>query len=238
MRRTPSPISLHYTNLMGRRGFEIRGEPATLLTLYLYDDDLDRLRRFLKQKVAEAPAFFQDAPLVIDSSALPHGSWPMRTLLQICRERGLIPIAWRGHDPEQKVKARSLGLAVLSLGESRPVPPEEPVRLPSSTPLLIERPVRSGQRVYSRGDLIVIAPVNPGGEVIAEGNIHIYGTLRGRAIAGVQGDEACRIFCRQLDAELVAIAGHYLLHEDFPEEHLGRSVQIVLREDHLQFEPI
>jgi septum site-determining protein MinC len=83
------------------------------------------------------------------------------------------------------------------------------------------------------GDLIVVAPVSPGAEVVADGHIHVYGPLRGRALAGASGDVAARIFCSRLEAELVSIAGRYLVSEQLPADHLHLQVQIALVDDRL-----
>ena len=96
-------------------------------------------------------------------------------------------------------------------------------------PMVITQPVRSGQVIYAQNaDLVVLAPVNPGAQVIADGHIHIYATLRGRAVAGVQGLLGARIFCQRLEAELVAISGAYLTADDIPEARRGRPAQIHL----------
>ncbi len=100
---------------------------------------------------------------------------------------------------------------------------------------LINHPVRSGQRIYSRGDLTIIGAVSAGAEVIADGNIHIYGALRGRAIAGAQGNEAARIFCHKLDAELISIAGNYKPNEDIDEQYRNKNVQISLEGEKIRF---
>lgn len=100
--------------------------------------------------------------------------------------------------------------------------------------LLVTAPVRSGTQVYARGtDLIVTTSVSPGAEVVADGNIHVYGPLRGRALAGASGDANARIFCSRLEAELVSIAGRYLVNEQLPPEHHGFAVQIALTDDQL-----
>ncbi|HEY0713348.1 MAG TPA: septum site-determining protein MinC, partial [Polyangia bacterium] len=97
------------------------------------------------------------------------------------------------------------------------------------------QPVRSGQVVYAaKNDLIVLGPVNSGGQVVADGNIHIYGALRGRAIAGAQGATDARIFCQKLEAELLAISGIYLIWDDIPRSHLGKPAQVSLRGDACQ----
>lgn len=100
---------------------------------------------------------------------------------------------------------------------------------------VITHPVRSGQRIYSKGDLTVIGAVSPGAEIIAEGNIHVYGALRGRAIAGVQGDEHARIFCSQLDAELLAIAGIYKPNDEIDDNYRQKNVQIALENEKICF---
>jgi septum site-determining protein MinC len=104
-------------------------------------------------------------------------------------------------------------------------------RVAHRPPLVVRQQVRSGQVIHAVGtDLVVLAPVNSGAEVIADGHVHIYSTLRGRAVAGRQGMTDARIFCQKLDAELVAIAGAYLLAEDLPAEHKGKPVQIYLED--------
>ncbi len=218
---------------MRKIGFEFRGEPVTLLTLYIYSDSPTQLRRFLSQKIGKAPTFFRHAPLLLDTTHLQGDHLPVADLIQICRESGLIPVGWRGVEVHRN-QIQSHGLAIFG----RSAEPSEQDPLPPPQNLLVSEPVRSGQSLYSRGDLTVVGPVNPGGEVIAEGNVHIYGPLRGRAIAGAQGERTCRIFCQRLDAELVAIAGHYLLHEDFPKTLLNRAVQILLQEGRLRLETI
>lgn len=94
---------------------------------------------------------------------------------------------------------------------------------------VITRPVRSGQQIYAEGaDLIVLAQVSEGAEVLADGHIHIYGTLRGRALAGVKGDETARIFCQQMEAELVSVAGNFVLQDSLPKELLKKPAQVSL----------
>lgn len=114
--------------------------------------------------------------------------------------------------------------------ESRPEPP--PQARPAPRPArIVTTPVRSGQQVYSPGDLILLAPVSSGGEVLADGHIHAYAALRGRALAGVRGDEGARIFCRSLEAELLSVAGNYRLADDFDEAQRGHPVEVRLTDD-------
>ncbi len=104
---------------------------------------------------------------------------------------------------------------------------------------LVTEPIRSGRQVYAReGDLVVLTTVSAGAELLADGHIHVYGALRGRALAGVAGDASARIFCRSLQAELVSIAGHWLVREDMDDHLIGRAVQIFLKGDLLVIEPM
>ncbi|MGB5640598.1 MAG: septum site-determining protein MinC, partial [Sedimenticolaceae bacterium] len=108
---------------------------------------------------------------------------------------------------------------------------------PAGRTQMVEKPVRSGQRIHAEaGDLVLLAGVSSGAEVMAEGNIHAYGPLRGRAMAGVSGDAGARIFCRELAAELVSIAGRYRVSENLDSRYLGRAVQIFLSGEGLSFE--
>ncbi len=106
-------------------------------------------------------------------------------------------------------------------------------------PMLVDRPVRSGQQLYARDtDLVVIGQVGPGAEVISDNNIHVYGPLRGRALCGVSGNVEARIFCQSLEAELVSVAGNYRMLETIPENLRGRPAKIFLDNDRLSIEPL
>ena len=128
---------------------------------------------------------------------------------------------------------------VPSAGENRKSNVENRESGPAASPAVLSQhhaqPVRTGQQVYARGrDLIVVAPVANGAEVLADGNIHVYGALRGRAFAGALGDERARIFCSEFRAELVSIAGHYRVFEEIPKQYEGRAVQIALEDGKLK----
>jgi len=161
--------------------------------------------------------------------------------------------------PDQHQEASKAGLAILtgqSGGKARTetveipdeheeIQEEEPTvgdadQLHNISTRMVTQPIRSGQRIYARGgDLIILAAVNAGAEVMADGNIHIYAPLRGRALAGVQGDQDARIFCHCMEAELIAIAGSYRFFEDnVPKEIYQKSVQIRLRGEQLDIVPI
>jgi septum site-determining protein MinC len=143
--------------------------------------------------------------------------------------------------PEQIAAAAAEGLASFAPNAAQPA--RRPAAEPSAEPqppaaagrtLLVTTPVRSGTQIYARGgDLVVTAAVSPGAEIMADGNIHVYGALRGRALAGAAGDTESRIFCSRFEAELVSIAGRYLVSEQLPSAERGFAVQIALVNDRL-----
>jgi len=193
--------------------------------------------------VARLPSFFDQAPVAIDLSALPDreqlSDFPM--IVGMLRGHGMIPVGVRGASAEQKAQALALELAIMPAGRKAPAAkasplPRESALAPNRT-MVIEKPVRSGQRIYADGgDLVLLAGVSSGAEIMADGHIHAYGPLRGRAMAGVSGDATARIFCRELGAELVSIAGRYRVSENLDRRYLGRAVQIWLSDDALKFE--
>ncbi|MGN8137850.1 septum site-determining protein MinC [Paraburkholderia sp. 22099] len=136
--------------------------------------------------------------------------------------------------------AAAAAAAATAAAAADPAPAAEPVRLAtSSQTMVVDKPLRSGQRIYAKGDLVVLGLVSYGAEVIAEGNIHIYAPLRGRALAGVQGNHDARIFCTCLEPELISIAGIYRTTENpLPADVLGKPVQIWLEDEKLMIEPL
>lgn len=222
--------------------FDMKAGQFTIPTLVLRDLDIGALDAFLAQHVARSPAFFDQAPVAIDLSALPSrdqlDDFPM--IVGMLRGHGMIPVGVRGASPGQKEQALALELAVMpsahKAAAARPQAASGGAASPARA-LVIDKPVRSGQRVYAEaGDLVLLAGVSSGAEVMAEGHIHAYGPLRGRAMAGVAGNAGARIFCRELGAELVSIAGRYRVSENLDSRYLGRAVQISLSGDSLNFE--
>ncbi|MFM0335660.1 septum site-determining protein MinC [Paraburkholderia fungorum] len=142
--------------------------------------------------------------------------------------------------PADLFEAAAVAPAESGTAAVEPTPAAEPVRLAtSSQTMVVDKPLRSGQRIYAKGDLVVLGLVSYGAEVIAEGNIHIYAPLRGRALAGVQGNHDARIFCTCLEPELISIAGIYRTTETpLPADVLGKPVQIWLEEEKLMIEPL
>jgi septum site-determining protein MinC len=170
---------------------------------------------------------------------------------QAATAAGLPPLrAVGGRDSEAESPATS-AMPPAQPAPALAVPPQPAEAVPpSSAPaappqpggrsaMLVTEPVRSGQRIYAEGsDLIVTATVNPGGEVIADGNVHVYGALRGRAIAGAQNDADARIFALNFDPELIAIAGYYAVREGLGEAPIGRPVQVRLEGEEMRFGPL
>jgi septum site-determining protein MinC len=188
----------------------------------------------LDEQTRRAPLFFDERPVVLDLSALPpETDFPQ--LVTDLQSRDLRIIGIEGVSPE-RLGTKSWGMPKL-LGSGKPVglidvPEHSPALWPSppSPSLLVEGPIRSGQSVVSlSGDVTVVGSVASGAEVIAGGSVHIYGTLRGRVIAGFKGGEGVRIFCRRLEAELLAIDGVYRTAEDTEPALRGRAIQAWLR---------
>ncbi|MBO0737989.1 MAG: septum site-determining protein MinC [Alphaproteobacteria bacterium] len=207
----------------------------------------------LAQQVRRSPRFFLNAPVVLDlrgAAEFTHGA-EFHEARDILRRHTLTLIGIQNAQPAQLEAAAAVGLASFAPSSTQPSRPRnvEPApSTPSSSPgaaaptpakaRLITQPIRSGTQVYAReGDLVVTAPVSPGAEIIADGNIHVYGVLRGRALAGASGDAEARIFCSRLEAELVSIAGRYLVSDQIPPEQRGSAVQIALHDDRLTIEP-
>ncbi len=224
--------------------FQLKGSMLAITVLELAQNDLERLDRQLAVKVEQAPDFFNNTPLVLALDKLPADSdLDLPALIALCRKHGLRTLALRAGDPQIIEAAGTLDLPVLppsgakerkldlaSKAPAAPAKPTEPLYRPTR---VVTTPVRGGQQVYAKdGDLIVLAAVSPGAELLADGNIHVYGPLRGRALAGIKGDTNARIFCQQLAAEMVSIAGRYKVAEDLRRDPLWtEAVQLKLSGD-------
>jgi septum site-determining protein MinC len=227
--------------------FQLKGSMLAITVLELARNNLDSLDRQLAAKVAQAPNFFSNTPLVLALDKLPagEGAVDLPGLMRVCRQHGLRTLAIRANRiediaaaiaidlpvlPPSGARERSLEPAESELVKKKPEKPPEPTLKPTK---IITSPVRGGQQIYAQGcDLVVIASVSPGAELLADGNIHVYGPMRGRALAGIKGDTKARIFCQQLGAELVSIAGHYKVSEDLRRDPLwGAGVQVSLSGD-------
>lgn len=224
---------------------EFKSSTFSVPVLVLTSNDVTDIEQQLQDKVRLAPEFFRNSPLIFDLEELNKHNLDIDIdrLTKIVRSLDLLPIGIRGGNTEQNKRALELGIPVHSGHTSAaPAKPkkEEPASAPKPesqteivTSTLITQPIRSGQRIYAQGDLIILAQVSAGAEILAEGNIHVYGSLRGRALAGVQGNTAARIFCSDLQAELISIAGTYKLSEDLNEAAHKNPVQIYLQNNTL-----
>lgn len=223
--------------------YDIKSADLPLVALLLKTSDIAAVSQALSQQLSESPGFFDNDPLVIDvtglSVDLKASTLDLANLLNTLREQGLVPLAIKGAHKELLAMAQGMGLVDASDARiRRSVPVAEPSALVptvvESGPLgamVIDKPLRSGQQVYAKGrDLVVMAMVNPGAEVIADGSIHIYGTLRGKAIAGARGNTQAMIFAQSMEPELISIAGIYRTSENpLPSEVLGLPAQVCLQ---------
>jgi septum site-determining protein MinC len=209
--------------------------------------DAAALQNELSSRLAAAPHMFCRAAALLDLSALdPKTEFAeIRALIEAIRRAGMLPVGLAQGGDSVDVLAQGLDLPVLTpqRAQSRvvpivqaPEPPPPPKPEPIATAQLHSQTVRSGQRIYARNrDLIVAAGVGAGAEVMADGCVHIYGTLRGRALAGALGDPSARMFCQEFHAELVSIGGVFRVFETIPPDLAGKPVQAWLDGEHLHF---
>ncbi|MGK2946543.1 MAG: septum site-determining protein MinC [Candidatus Malihini olakiniferum] len=216
---------------MSQTPIELKGKNFTLSVVHLYESKPEVIIQALQEKIEQAPAFLKNAPVVINVAALAaENDW--LSIQHAIISTGLHVVGVSGCKDEtfKKVIIKA-GLPLLNEGKS-PYRVSETI---SFSPViaktkLITTPVRSGQQIYARdSDLIVLSSVSAGAEVIADGNIHIYGMMRGRVLAGVSGDVQSQIFCTHLAAELVSIAGRYWLGEKIQAAaHAGHAARLKL----------
>jgi len=205
--------------------FEIKSANLPLVALLLKTTDMEVFAQEWVAQYGDNPGFFEQDPLVVDLHALDEeaGSIDFKQLLALLRAHAVCPVAVKGGSAAHLKAAFKAGLvaapdAVLQRQAAAPVPKAVPAPVPVASPvqqpnaeaMVIDRPLRSGQQVYARGrDLVVLAMVNPGAEVIADGHIHVYAPLRGKAMAGARGNGDARIFALSMEPELISIAGIY-----------------------------
>jgi septum site-determining protein MinC len=247
--------------------FALRSAALTLVCVVLKTTDLARLAEELDTRIGATPELFDNDPVAIDLSPVREAAEAIdfAALIGLLRQHRMLPIAAKGGSPQQMADALAAGLAEAPEGglparaeaaepaqAEAPKQPEAPSPAPQPAQhaqpphqqavrtLLIDKPLRSGQQVYAKGaDVVVLAAVNPGAEVIADGSIHVYAPLRGRAIAGAKGYEQARIFTTCMEAQLVSIAGTYRTTEvPWPADVLGKPASVRLEGDKLIVEPL
>ncbi|MYM69354.1 septum site-determining protein MinC [Pseudoduganella sp. FT55W] len=239
-----------------QKPIEIKISTVVAVSAILATADSIALDAALAEMTGGTADFFEDDLTVIDVAALPAGCDPIDwgSLIALLKKYRLNPVAVRNAPPEMAAEIAAHGLTLEPANAKRE---EEPAPKPAPAPapvavaaaqaqppapasngtdvMIIDTPVRAGQRIYARGcDLVVTAVVNNGAEIIADGSIHVYNTLNGRALAGASGNAQARIFALNMAPELVSIAGVYRTFEDgFPTEYARSPTQIRLVGDRI-----
>ena len=233
--------------------YEIKSADLALVALLLKTSHLETLKHDLEKQLADTPDFFDQEPVVIDLGGLPEAEKSQTIdfagLIALLRSHSMLPIALRSGTPEQMQKGKAAGLIdatyarilKTTVATTAAIPAVVAKALPVKAPsaeavvplgaLVIDKPLRSGQQIYAKGrDLVILAMVNPGAEVIADGNIHVYSTLRGKAIAGARGNSQAMIFAQCMEPELISIAGVYRTSENaLPADIWGQAAQVSLK---------
>ncbi len=239
--------------------YEIKSADLALVALLLKTTDLETLSHDLKTQLADTPDFFDQEAVVIDLGGLSETekthSIDFPALMSLLRSHSMLPIALRSGSPAQMQAGKAAGLLdatfarILKTPAATPSPkvsaaptpkavapapkpaPPAPETVAALGALVIDKPLRSGQQIYAKGrDLVILAMVNPGAEVIADGNIHVYSTLRGKAIAGAKGNTQAMIFAQCMEPELISIAGVYRTSENaLPADIWGQAAQVSLK---------
>lgn len=224
---------------------EIKGSNFTLLVLYLNSNNIELIDKSLYKKIQEYPQFFKHAPIIVNvSNLLNQVNW--KEIQEVIIAHGFYIVGVSGcKDSSFKKVIIESGLPVLLEGKNtnkdinsfyntRILKKTKNEQCPRVKKIekthIINTPVRSGQKVYAKySDLVVINNVSAGAELVADGNIHIYGSVRGRVLAGANGDVTSKIFCTTLFAELVSVSGQYWLSDQIPSHFIGKSAQIYLK---------
>ena len=247
------------TAAQSRSSFDLKSASLPVVAVLLKTTDAAQFAADLAERVADAPGFFDNDPVLIDLAPVREAEAPIdfAAIAAALRQHNTLPVAVRGGSPAQMEAARAAGLAAAPdappARAEAPAPVQEVVRevirevevvrevpMPGPGTVVVDKPLRSGQQVYARGaDLVVMAVVSFGAEVIADGNIHVYAPLRGRAIAGARGNTEARIFSTCLEPQLVSIAGIYRTTETaLPDNVAGKPAQVRLEGEKLIIEPL
>ena len=231
--------------------FEIKSASLPLVSFVLKSADIKVVAQDLQTRLGDTPDFFDNDPVLVDLQHLDDQAGPLDlpALVQVLRSFRMNPVALRPNNVAHEAAAILAGLFLTT--EARTLPPNpatqevvrevevirEVVREVASggSAMVVDKPLRSGQHVYAKGrDLVMLAMVNPGAEIMADGHIHVYAPLRGKAIAGAKGDTSARIFTNSLEAELLSIAGVYRTSDaPLPKEVAGKAAQVWLAGDKL-----
>jgi septum site-determining protein MinC len=236
-------------NLVDAQVIKLKGRLFTITVIQVLSKDVYAFEQQIEKIVNQAPKLFYKIPVVLDFSALEQEFSSLLPFFSALKKFHLYPVGVQGPQAwlVSLAALQSVPLFQSSSSQDKSLQVEEKKKkaqeqnakpvVESRPTKVITQPIRSGQQVVSKGgDLIVISSVGHGAELLADGNIHVYGPLRGRALAGIAGDKNVRIFCTQLDAELVSIAGFYRLRESIPP--MNGPCQIFIQDDRLQILPL
>ncbi|RUR31578.1 septum site-determining protein MinC [Vreelandella andesensis] len=237
--------------------FTFKGGMLPMTVMELSSADPEQIRSQLAGKLSQSPAFFQHTPVVLSVEKLDEPHLALERICAVCRDHKLLPVAVRGGAEPVRQSAWALGLgwfAPVEEGRARLLESVGPAAVSEDAveevdaadqemvavaTRLFRGTVRSGQQVSaSEGDLVVIGAVNAGAEVLAAGSIHVYGALRGRALAGIHGNTQAGIYCRELEAELLSVAGNYKRLEDIDSQLLGRATEVHFTQEQLEIKPL
>jgi len=212
---------------------KIKGEFQTLFRFII--NNTDNIESDIASQVGNNPDLFHLAPIIIE----PATNLDLFKIVSACHDNGLIPVGVKTTNGLQIKQAETLRLRVSQPKTKNSVPAKDSKtkKEPELGYKIVSKPIRSGQQVYAKeAHLVIMRSVGAGSEVMADGDIHIYGALRGRAMAGVQGRQNSRIISQDMDAELIAIAGNYIVREDMPE--IKGAAQATLDHERIQFEKL
>ena len=239
-----------------RPSFDLKSAQLPVLSVVLRCTDMQALAQDLASRLADDPDFFDNDPVLIDLSQVREAgeSIDFVALVDALRAHRTVPVAVRGGSPGQMEAAHALGLTAAP--DATPIRRAEPeiheiirgvevvraveIPAPQADALIVDRPLRSGQRVYAKGtDIVVLDIVSYGAEVIADGNVHVYAPLRGRAVAGASGNTSARIFSTCMEPQLLSIAGIYrTIETDLPADVSGKAAKVRLEGEKIIIEPV
>jgi septum site-determining protein MinC len=231
--------------------FEIKSASLPLVSFVMKSADIAQVAQDLQTRLGDTPDFFDNDPVLVDLQHLDDQAGPLDlpALVQLLRSFRMNPVSLRPNNAAHEAAATLAGLFLTTEARTLPQSPatqevvreveviREVVREVASggSAMVVDKPLRSGQHVYAKGrDLVMLAMVNPGAEIMADGHIHVYAPLRGKAIAGAKGDTSARILTNSLEAELLSIAGVYRTSDaPLPKEVAGKAAQVWLAGDKL-----
>lgn len=233
-----------------RPSFDLKSAQLPVLSVVLRSTDMQALTQDLASRLADDPDFFDNDPVLIDLSQVNEAEEQIDfpALVGALRAHRTMPVAVRGGNEAQMAAAHALGLTAApdaqparrAEPEIREIIREVEIPAPLANAVIVDKPLRSGQRVYAKGtDIVVLDMVSYGAEVIADGNVHVYAPLRGRAVAGASGNTEARIFSTCMEAQLLSIAGIYrTIETDLPAEVAGKAAKVRLEGEKIIIEPV